>query len=168
MNTSILAIYPTHMATEAAIAELKQSGFDMKRLSVIGRDYNADEHVVGYYSASRRMKAWGKTGAFWGGLFGLLLVSGFFWFPGLGPMFAAGPFINRIIVVLESAIVAGGLSVIGAALFIIGIPHNSILQYETAVKTSKFILIAHGSTDETTFAREVLNRTKPEKLEHHQ
>jgi len=39
----------------------------MKKLSIVGRDYHTDEHVVGYYNTGDRMKVWGKTGAFWGG-----------------------------------------------------------------------------------------------------
>jgi hypothetical protein len=42
------------------------------------------------------------------------------------------------------------------------------LRYETALKTDKFVLIAHGSMDETTRAKEIVGRTKPETLEHHQ
>jgi hypothetical protein len=49
-----------------------------------------------------------------------------------------------------------------------GIPKNSILQYETALKTGKFVLIAHGTAEETTRAREIINRTNPEALEEHQ
>ena len=44
----------------------------MKKLSILGKDYHTEEHVVGYYKAGDRMKAWGKMGAFWGGMWGLL------------------------------------------------------------------------------------------------
>ena len=47
-NNSIVAIYPSHTAAEAAVKELQQSGFDMKKLSIVGRDHHTDEHVVGY------------------------------------------------------------------------------------------------------------------------
>jgi hypothetical protein len=113
------------------------------------------------------MKAWGKTGAFWGGLWGLLFGSAFFWIPGLGPLLVAGPLVSWIVGALEGAIVVGGLSAIGAGLYSLGIPKDSILQYETALNAGKFVLIAHGSMDDTTQAKEILNRTKPETLEHH-
>jgi hypothetical protein len=58
--------------------------------------------------------------------------------------------------------VVGGLSALGAGLYSLGIPKDSILQYETALKTDKFLLIAHGSADEITRAKEILNRTNPE------
>jgi len=53
-------------------------------------------------------------------------------------------------------------------LYSLGIPKDSVVRYETAIKTGKFVLIAHGSMDETTRAKEILNLTKPETLEHHQ
>lgn len=167
-NNSVVAVYPTHTAAEAAVKELQQSGFDMKKLSIVGRDYHTNEHVVGYYNAGDRMKMWGKTGAFWGGLWGFLIGSAFFWIPGLGPIMVAGPLISWIVGTLEGAIVVGGLSAIGAGLYSLGIPKDSILEYETALKADKFVLIAHGTLDETTRAKEILSRTDPESLEHHQ
>ena len=167
-NNSIVAIYPSHTAAEAAIKELQQSGFDMKKLSIVGRDEHTDEHVVGYYNAGDRMKYWGKLGAFWGGFWGLLFGSGFFLIPGIGPLLVAGPLVSWIVGALEGAIVVGGLSAIGASLYNLGIPKDSILRYETALKADKFVLIAHGSPDEITRAKGILGPTKPETLEHHQ
>ena len=166
-DNSVVAIYPSHVGAEGAIKEFQQSGFDMKKLSIVGRDYHTDEHVVGYYNTEDRMKVWGKTGAFWGGLWGLLFGSAFFWIPGLGPLFAAGPVVSWIVGALEVAAVAGGLSVLGAALVSLGIPKDSIVRYETAIKVGKYALIVHGTMDETTRAKEILNRTNPETLDHH-
>jgi hypothetical protein len=54
-NNSVVAIYKSHAEAEAAVKELQHSGFDMKRLSIVGRDQHTDEHVVGYYNAGDRM-----------------------------------------------------------------------------------------------------------------
>jgi hypothetical protein len=167
-NNSIVAIYPSHPTAEAAVKELQQSGFDMKKLSIVGRDYHTDEHVVGYYNTGDRMKRWGKTGAFWGGIWGWLFGSAFFFIPGIGPLVMAGPVVGWLVGALEGAVVVGGLSALGAGLYGLGIPKDSVLQYETALKTDKFLLIAQGSADEINRAKEILNRTKPEALEHHQ
>ena len=118
---SVVAVYPSHLAAEAAIKELQQAGFAMNKLSIIGRDVHTDEQVVGYYNAGDRMKAWGKMGAFWGGVWGLLLGSGFFWVPGLGPLMAAGPLVSWIVGALEGAVVVGGMSAVGAGIFSLGI-----------------------------------------------
>ena len=82
-NDSIVAIYPSHPAAEATVRELRRSGFDMKKLSIIGRDYHTDERVAGYYNTRDRMKYWGGVGAFWGWIWGLLFGSAFFLVPGV-------------------------------------------------------------------------------------
>ena len=168
MNHTVVATYPSHMAAEAAIKELQQSGFDMKKLSVVGSDYHIDEHVVGYYNTGDQVRAWGKTGAFWGGLWGFLFGSAFFLIPGLGPFMVAGPLVSWTVGALEGAVAVGGLSAIGAGLYGLGIPRDSILRYETALKTDKFVLIANGAKDDAARAKEILNHTKPETLDFHQ
>jgi uncharacterized membrane protein len=167
-NNSVVAIYKSHAEAEAAVKELQQSGFDMKKLSIVGRDYHTDEHVVGYYNTGDRMKRWGKLGAFWGGFWGLLFGSAFFWVPGVGQVLVAGPLVAWIVGALEGAVVVGGLTAIGAGLYGLGIPKDSILRYETALKTDKFVLIAHGSPEEAARAHEIIKRTSPELAEHHQ
>ena len=167
-NSSIVAIYPSHGDAEAAVKELQKTGFDMKKLSIVGRDYHTDEHVVGYYNVGDRMMAWGTRGAFWGGLWGILFGSAFFLVPGLGPLLVAGPLVGWIIGALEGAVLVGGLSAIGAGLCSLGIPKDSVLRYETALKTDKFLLIAHGSVEETTRAKEILESTKPDTIDHRQ
>ena len=88
-TNSVVAIYDTHSQAEEAVKELQRSGFDMKKLSIVGKDYHTDEQVVGYYNTGDRMKYWGKMGAFWGGLWGMLFgplsssfrASGRYWWP---------------------------------------------------------------------------------------
>ena len=166
-DNSIVAIYPSHTAAEAAVKELQQSGFDMKKLSIVGRDYHTDEHVVGYYNTGDRMKYWGGVGAFWGWIWGCFFGSAFFFIPGIGPLIVAGPLVVWIVGALESAVVVGGLSALGAGLLSMGIPKDSILKYETALKTDKFVVIAHGTAEEASRAREIIAGTNPEGLDEH-
>jgi len=158
-ENAVVAIYYTHTDAEAAVKELQKAGYDMRKLSIVGKDYHTEEHVTGYYSTGDRMRYWGKLGAFWGGIWGLLFGSAFFLIPGLGPMLAAGPIVAWIVGALEGAVVTGGVTAIGAGLYSIGIPKDSILKYETALKTEKFLLIAHGSPAEATKAQQILRTT---------
>src|ERR1700729_1954702 len=112
-QNAVVAVYGTHTGAEQAVKELQRSGIDMHTLSIIGKDYHTEEHVVGYYNTGDRMKYWGKTGAFWGGFWGLLLGSAFFAIPGLGPVLVAGPLVAFIVGGLEGAAVVGGLGAIG-------------------------------------------------------
>ena len=164
-NEAVVALYKSHTEAETAVKELQESGYDMRKLSIIGLDYHTDERVVGYYNAGDRMKYWGKLGAFWGGIWGLLFGSAFFFIPGVGPLVVAGPIVASILGALEGAVMTGGLSALGAALFSLGIPKDSVLQYETAVKNGKYAVIAHGPEEETTRARDILDRAKPRLME---
>jgi uncharacterized membrane protein len=166
-TNAVIATYDTHSAAEKAVKELQRSGVDMKKLSVVGKDYHTDEQVVGYYNTGDRMKYWGKMGAFWGGLWGLLFGAAFFWMPGVGPLLVAGPLAAWVVGALEGAVVVGGLSALGAGLYSIGIPKDSVLKYETAIKADKFLLVVHGSAAETAKAKDILNATKPSELTQH-
>jgi hypothetical protein len=158
-KNSVVAIFNIHTEAEAAIKELQKAGFDMKRLSIVGKDYHSEEHVVGYYNTGDRVKYWGKLGAFWGGLWGILFGSALFFIPGIGPIVVGGPLVAWIIGVLEGAVIIGGLSAVGAALYGLGIPKNSILKYETSLKSDKFLLVAHGTREEVEKAKTVLETT---------
>ncbi len=159
-KNSVVAIFESHHQAEDAVRELQRSGFDMKKLSIVGKDYHTDEHVVGYYNAGDRMLAWGKLGAFWGGLWGLLFGSAFFFVPGIGPLVMAGPLVAWMVGALEGAAVLGGVSALGAALASIGIPKDSILQYEANLKAGKFLLILHAASEEVERAKDRLGDTQ--------
>ena len=105
------------------------------------------------------MKSWGQRGAFWGALWGTLFGSAFFVLPGLGPVLMAGPLVAVIVSALEGAAVMGGISALGGALASIGIPKDSIVQYEAELKIGKFLLIAHGTQEEVERAKHHLNAT---------
>lgn len=161
-NELVVAVYKTHSDAEEAVRELQTAGFDMRKLSVIGKDYHTEENVIGYYNVGDRMATWGSYGAFWGFIWGLLFGSAFLFVPGIGPIVAAGPFVLSLIAALETAVVVGGLSALGAALYSIGIPKDSILQYETALRANKFLVIAHGTTAEVEQAKTIIDTTKAE------
>lgn len=166
-NNAVAAIYKTHTDAEAGVKELQKAGFDMKKLSIVGKEYQTNEHVVGYYNTGDRMKYWGKLGGFWGGLWGVLFGAAFFWVPGIGPLVVGGPLVASIVGGLEGAALVGGLSALGAGLYSVGIPKNSVLEYETAIKAGKFLLIAHGTEEEVRRAKGILKTTGTADLAEH-
>jgi uncharacterized membrane protein len=167
-NNAVVGIYNSHTEAEKSIKELQRSGFDMKKLSIVGKDYHTEEHVVGYYNTGDRMKVWGKLGAFWGGFWGFLFGSAMFFIPGIGPLIVFGPLVGWIVGALEGAVVVGGLSALGAGLYSIGIPKDSIMQYETALKSDKFLVIAHGTANEVAKAKSIIATTGAVHITDHQ
>ncbi len=166
-KNSCVGIFNTHQEAEQAIKDLSKAGFDMKKLSIVGKGYHSEEDAIGYYNTGDRVKFWGKQGAFWGGLWGLLLGSAFFWVPGVGPLAVGGPLVASIIGGLEGAALTGGLTMLGAALYSIGIPKDSIVKYETALKADRFLVIVHGTKDEVARAAEVLGTNADAEISTH-
>ncbi|WP_218056664.1 hypothetical protein, partial [Acidithiobacillus ferrivorans] len=58
-GSSAVAIYDTHELADNAVKELQQAGFDMKKLSIIGKGYHSEEQPVGYYTTGKKMAVWG-------------------------------------------------------------------------------------------------------------
>jgi uncharacterized membrane protein len=155
-NSSAIAVFPSHVQAEEAIKELQKSGFDMTKLSIVAKNFQTEEHVVGYYNLGDRAASWGRFGAFWGWIWGLLFGSAFLFIPGVGPVMIGGPIVSWLIAALETSVVAGGVSALGGALMTLGIPKDSVLAYETAIKNDKFLVVAHGTREQVEKARSIL------------
>jgi xanthine/CO dehydrogenase XdhC/CoxF family maturation factor len=54
------------------------------------------------------------------------------------------------------------------ALYSIGIPKDSIVEYETALKSDKFLVMAHGTADEVAMAKRILETTGAAYIAAHQ
>jgi hypothetical protein len=163
--SSVVAVYNSHEEAEAALKKLQDASFDVTKVSIIGKDFRTEEKVVGYYTTGDRMKYWGAMGAFWGGLWGLLLGAGLFLIPGVGPVLVAGPFLAILLGALESAVLVGGISALVAGLVSLGIPKDQALKYEAYVKADKYLLVVHGTQEEVERARQILSETSPISLE---
>lgn len=164
-KSCVVAMYQTHVEAEKAVKELQNSGLNMKQCSIIGQGFHSEKEVIGFYNAGDRMLLWGQEGAFWGGIWGLVFGSGFFLIPGVGQVLVGGALVSSIVGALEGAVVVGGLNALGAGLYSIGIPQDSILKYETAIKENKFIVSFHGTALEIAKAREILDWTPKELIE---
>ena len=165
---TVVAVFANHEGAESAVKKLSAAGFAMKDLSLIGKGYHSEEKVVGFYNTGDRIKFWGKWGAFWGGFWGLFFGGLFISIPVIGHVVVLGYLAAVIISGIENAIVVGGLSALGAALFSVGIPKNSVLQYETALSADDFLVMAHGTAEEVARAKTILGTANPLRLDVHE
>jgi uncharacterized membrane protein len=166
-NDTLIAVFVNHEQAERAIKELVEAKFDMKDVSIVGQGYHTEEKVVGFYNTGDRIKFWGKRGAFWGGIWGLFFGGMFLMVPVVGQVMVLGYLAAAVASAVEGALVVGGIGVLGAALASIGVPKDSVLQYETALKADRFMVTAHGSDAELARARTILAAAEPASLELH-
>jgi len=164
---TVIAVFADHQGAETAVKKLAEGGIDVKHLSLVGKGYHTDEKVVGFYNAGDRIKFWGKRGAFWGGLWGLFLGGVLLTIPLVGPVMVLGYLSAVVVSAVEGAILVGGLTALGAALYSAGIPRNSVIQYEQAVKADGFLVIVHGAVAELTRAKAILAQGNPSRLDLH-
>jgi hypothetical protein len=151
-----LYVFNTHVEAEDAIRSLGRAGFDVKKISLIGKGYHSDQHPIGFYTAGDRIKSWGGIGAFWGAIWGLLVGPAVFFLPGIGLLALAGPVVTALVAAFEGAAVVGGVSALGAALVSMGVPKDRVVKYETAIKADKYVLVVHGSAADAERVRSIL------------
>ena len=82
-------------------------------------------------------------------------------------MLVGGPLVAWIVAGLENAALVGGLSALGAGLYSIGIPKDSVVTYEADVKAGKYVVVAHGTAADAAKAREILDASEPVQVTDH-
>jgi uncharacterized membrane protein len=167
VNNAVVAVYDDHAHAERAVKKLADGNIPMKEISVIGKGYHSEEKVVGFYNTGDRVKFWGKLGAFWGALWGILMGGLFLTVPVIGPVVVLGHFAAMVVSGIEGAVMVGGLNVLGAALYSIGIPKDSVLQYENALKADNFLIMVQGSAAEVERAHDILKTSNAKQVDVH-
>jgi len=158
-RNAVVAVYDNDVEIEEAVRGFQKSGFDMKKISIVGKDNHTENQVAGYYSSGGRMKYWGEKGVFWGDMWGMLSGWAFFKIPGFGSILVAGPLVGWILTVLKDLALVGGATAFGAALYSMGIPKDSVLSYETALRDDGLLLVAYGTSFEAAMAKDIINRS---------
>jgi hypothetical protein len=166
-DTAAIAVFKDHDLADIAVKRLASSGFDITKVTIIGRGFHSEENVTGFYSTGDRVRFWGRYGAFWGGVWGLLFGGVFLMIPAFGPVIVAGHFAAMVLAGIEGSIAVGGLSAVGAALYSIGIPKDDAIRYEKALKADAFLIVVHGTASEVHRARVVLEKAQPERVDVH-
>ncbi len=167
-DDAVIAVFATHDEADTAIKKLAAEGFTMKQLSLVGKGYHTEEAVAGFYNLGDRVKFWGSRGAFWGGMWGLFFGGLFLTIPVVGHVLVLGYLAAAAMSAVEGAVIVGGMSAVGAAIASIGIPENSVMRYETAIKADDFLVMAHSSQSEVERARGILATMHPKQLDVHQ
>src|SRR5258708_37557316 len=137
IGSHVVAVYPDHASAEEAVRRLVKEGFAMKDVSIVGRDFQVEEAPIGFVSARDFVGAGAGTGAWVGGLFGLLIGAAFLVLPGVGPVIVAGPLSAALLGGLEGALAGAALGALSGALVSLGVPKEQAPTYEAQVKAGQ-------------------------------
>lgn len=162
-----VGVYDAMEKVEDAIRTLHRADFPIDRVSVVAKDLHSEKEVHGYISAADISKTGAGTGAWLGGVFGILIGAAFVWAPGFGPLMVAGPFAAALLGGIEGAIAgAAGGGLLGG-LIGWGVSRKHILKYEDHLRGGSYLLVVHGSSREVERAHEILGGTHPKELTMH-
>ena len=163
-DQAIIATYLTHAAAEAAVRLLSSGGLPMTHISIIGRHFETHEEVQGFYRPADAALDGAGTGAWFGGIFGLMLgAMGFFVMPMVGALMVMGPLSGMI----AGAIGGAGVGALINGLVAAGIPRDQALKYQARLQAGEFLVVVHGGAGETMRAHEILEGTAQTHLQVH-
>jgi hypothetical protein len=153
-----VAIYATHDQADEAFSRLQAEGCDLDLLSFVGRDYWKD--MVGSRNAGERFLYRGNLGPFWERLWSILRGWGVFWFFESGPVLVAGPLVRSIVATQEQGNGDHHTSGFETGLSGIGIPQDSLVEYEKALMKNQILVFIQGTLNEIKCVQNILNETK--------
>jgi uncharacterized membrane protein len=165
VDSRVVAVYPDHPSAEEAVRRLVKEGFEMKDESIVGRDFQVEEEPIGFVSARDLIGTGAGTGAWVGGLFGLMIGAAFLALPGAGPVIVAGPLSAALLGGLEGALAGAAVGVLSGALVGLGIPRDQALKYEAQVKAGKLLVLVRGGGKQIERARALLSSGRNEGVE---
>lgn len=158
-RTVLMGFYPDAGRAEVGLKVLMAKDVPMDRISLLGQAGSSGDDPLGVYypSVGERMQGWGKMGAFWGGLWGLLTgAAGIFLVPGLGPLLAAGPVVQALAGAAGGAAVTGGVmagagaaSQMTVAIHRMGVPDDRLDETRTRLARGEHLLMLIAAADET-------------------
>ena len=148
-----IASFSNHAVAEAAVRRLSTGGVPVTQISIVGRHFETHEDVQGFYRPVDVALAGAGQGAWYGGLFGLLLGAfGFFVLPLVGGLVVMGPLAGLV----AGAIGGAGAGALLTSLVGLGVPHDQALKYQRRLQAGEFIVMVHGSAAELAQAHALL------------
>jgi len=163
-DQAVVASYRSHSDAEAAVRRLAAGGLPVDTISIIGRNFETHEDVQGFYRPADAALDGASQGAWFGGIFGLMMgAMGFFIMPAVGALMVMGPLSGMI----AGAIGGAGVGALINGLVAVGVPRDQALKYQERLQAGEFLVVVHGSADETARAHEILEGTTQTHLQAH-
>jgi len=173
MNSSnyrrAVGIFADYQATEQALRELKDIGYGMEHVSVIGQHSDHlnrfgsvnEVHVPDLHAGNDNhgddgAKTGVITGGTVGGLTGLLVGLGTLAIPGVGPIMLAGTTATAIATAAAGGAIGAATGGILGGLVGLGIPEDRAKVYNDSVLQGKYLCIVDGTDHDIDRAAPIL------------
>jgi hypothetical protein len=166
-----VGIFSSYETTEIALGDLKNTGFLMDRVSVVGRDINSHTEVTGSHISNRLVNvgnldtnenkaeeaakdgaiAGGTVGIFTGLLVGLGLVA----IPGVGPVMLAGAAATAIASAISGGVIGAAAGSLAGGLVGLGMSEDRAKVYSERVANGDYLVMVEGSESDMALAESI-------------
>jgi hypothetical protein len=151
-DRAVIAVFPDLDAAHSAVIKLAREGFPVDRVSIIGKDLESEIRVNGFVTTGDVAGPSAATGAWVGGLFGVLSGTALLFIPGAGPLVVFGPLVAGAVGAAEGAVLGG---VVGALLGHF-VEKKHLPKYEELVRTGNYLVVVHGTEEDVSRAQRLL------------
>ncbi|GAB3887631.1 general stress protein [Terrabacter terrigena] len=151
-DQAVIAVFPDLAAAEQAVIELAQRDFPVDRISIVGKDMQSEVRISGFVTTGDLAGPSAATGAWVGGLFGVLSGAAMLFIPGLGPLVVLGPLAAAAVGAAEGALLGGAVGVLLGHF----VAKSHLPKYEELVRTGSYLLVVHGTEEEVARAQGLL------------
>lgn len=155
-SAGLVAVFESAERAEEAVGRLKRAGFDLSRLSIVGKEEPSAVQPLGIAVAGAHARVWGPRGKLWASLAETPAAMALAWVPFIGYVVAVGPAASVLVGGQWQAKAAPPASALARMLTLAGMSPGQVLTYETAVRRGQILLLMHGTAAHTARARHVL------------
>ncbi len=156
-----VGVFPHRRDAEAALRDLRDSGFSMNQISLVGRDTDGEGRmgdVTDRTKTDEGAKGGAAAGAALGGLGGLLVGLGALAIPGVGPVIAGGALATALATAATGGAIGAAAGGLTGALVGLGIPDDRARYYNDQVNRGDYLVMVDGTEDEIRRAEPILGR----------
>jgi len=159
-KNALVKVYDDYDSAAKAVNLLLNGGVLKKYISVIGKGEQEEKNEFEYNKEKDNIIFWGEQGAFWGGLWGLLMGGILFWAPGVGPIVATGQILTAIAGMAGGAVMFGAAGAMTAWFVELGIEKSLAQKYGDMIQENKILVIVHGDEDAVAIAKKVFEEAE--------
>ncbi|VAW97739.1 hypothetical protein MNBD_GAMMA21-2946 [hydrothermal vent metagenome] len=152
-----IVVYSETDVVEQAIDELQVTGYNFRQLSVMGGGHDMKTCLPGLYRTEGNVCLLGPQADFWNTLCDHFNGIAYYWDHDFGSLMLAGQMIDLLTHEMPNVDIVDGFSLFGSTLFMLGVPRDSIKEYESAIKAEKTLLLFHGDSKDVEHICDVLH-----------
>ncbi len=166
-----IGTFTSYELAENALRELKQTGFLMHQVSLIGRDVNRHAESTGVHTnstitgvddlnaetkdAGEATRTGAAAGSALGGVTGLLVGLGAIAIPGVGPVMLAGAAATAIATAVSGTAIGAAAGSLAGGLTGMGLSADRAQTYSDHVSEGRYLVMIEGTAADITRAETV-------------